>query len=232
MFGKIHKLISIRGCLILFVMLLFFGCMAKEQGKPGFSGPPIGSGKIVFLGFKAAIAEGNDSGMFHNPITGAMVRSEPVSNFVTDSMSDKMYALLIQSKDYEIINLHNVKSITDPARYKEDKNNEIKIIQDIGKTVAADVAITGYIYRMREREGTEYSVKRPASAAFDIYLISIKDGSILWKGNFDQTQRSLSENVLELKSFLKFKGKWVDVDKLAGMGLEKLVNEMPLKNKK
>ncbi len=232
MLKKICKFMSIKYCLIFFVSLMFFGCMAKEQGKQGFSGPPIDAGKIVFLGFKPAIAEGSESGMFHNPITGAMVRAEPVSKFMADNMSDKLYALLVESKDCRIINLRNVKVITDPSRYKDAKGNEIKIIQDIGKTVAADVAVTGYLYRMRKREGTDYSVKNPASAAFDIYLISIKDGSILWKGNFDRTQRSLSENVLELKSFLKFKGKWVDVYRLAYMGLEELVNEMPLKNKK
>ena len=146
-------------------------------------------------------------------------------------MSDILYTLLADSKDYDIVNLREIKNLTDPALYEKSSSDGIKIIQAIGKAVSADVAITGYIYRMHKREGTDYSVVSPASVSFDVCIVRVNDGSFLWKGSFDQTQKSLSENLLEIKSFLKFKGKWVDVDKLAEIGMEKLVAEMPLKNK-
>ena len=218
-----------RYFLIFLFIVLINGCSTKE--KAGFSVPPIEAGKIVFLGFKPALSPGQEPAMFHNPMTGGVVRSEPVSQAITDIMSDNMYTLLMDSKDYEFVNLREIKNLTDPALFEENSHDPFKIIQSIGKAVSADVVLTGYLYRMHEREGSEYSASSPASVAFDVYLISVKDGSFLWKDRFDKTQKTLSENLLEFKSFLKFKGKWVDADTLADMGLKELVNSMPLKSK-
>jgi len=221
----------VRYFLIFLLIALANGCMTKGQGEGGFSGPPIEAGKIVFLGFKPALSPGQEPALFNNPMTGGAVRSEPVSQSVTDIMSDKMYTLLLDSKDYDFVNLREIKKLTDPALFEESSNDGIKIIQAIGKAVSADVVLTGYIYRMHEREGSEYSAGSPASVAFEVYLISVKDGSFLWKGRFDKTQKFLSTNLLEFKSFLKFKGKWVDANTLAEIGLSELIDSMPLKSK-
>ena len=220
-----------RYFMIFILSLLVNGCMGKDQGGAEFSKPPIESGKIVFLGFKPALLPGQEPALFYNPLTGGSVRSEPVSESLTDIMSDKIYTLLVDSKDYEFVNLRGIKKLTDPALFEMGANDGIKIIQSIGKAVSADVALTGYLYRMHDREGSEYSVESPASVAFDLYLISVKDGSFLWKERFDKTQKSLSENLLEFKTFLKFKGKWVDADTLAEIGLKELLDSMPLKSK-
>lgn len=217
--------------LLFLLIIMVNGCMG-EQGKGlEISGPPIEAGKIVFLGFKPALSPGQEPALFENPMTGATVRSEPVNQSIADIMSDKIYTLLIETKDYEFINLREIKSLTDPALYNESSGDSIKIIQTIGNAVSADVVLTGYIYRMHEREGSEYTAGSPASVAFDLYLINVKDGSFLWKGRFDKTQKTLSENLLEIKSFLKFKGKWVDSKTLAEIGLNELIESMPLKNK-
>ena len=220
-----------RYFLVFSLIVLLGGCMAKDQGRSLYSGPPIESGKIVFLGFKPALSPGQEPTYFHNPMTGGSVRSEPVSQSLTDIISDKLYTLLADAKDYEFINLREIKKLTDPSLFEANSNDDIKIIQTIGKAVSADVALSGYLYRIHEREGSEYAADSPASVAFDIYLISVKDGQFLWKGSFDQTQKSLSENLLEFKTFLKFKGKWVDAGTLAEIGLKELVSNMPLKNK-
>ncbi len=85
----------------------------------------------------------------------------------------------------------------------------------------------GYVYRWREREGTDYSVNRPASTAFDLYLIRSHDRAVLWKGRFDKTQRSLSENILDMETFIKGKGRWMTVDRLAKLGLSNLMSKFP-----
>lgn len=218
---------------ILAVPLLFLvsGCTAKDQKKTGLPMPDIEYGRIAYLGFKPALSIDQEATLFNNPVTGAEVRSEPVTQSTADILSDKLYTILVDSKDYEFVNLREIKNLTDPALYEEDSRDGIKIIQAIGKAVSADIAMTGYIYRMHEREGSEYSVESPASVAFDVYLVRVEDGSFLWKGNFDKTQKPLSDNLLDLKSFLKFKGKWADAQTLADMGLNELVDDMPLKSK-
>lgn len=219
------------GCCLVFILtVLLAGCLTGGKSKSGIILPPIQADRIAFLGFKPAILEGQKPGLFQNPISGTTFNAQPVSQATTDKLSDELYTFLIESKDPEFINLRDVKKLTDPALFKEG-SNEIKIIQDIGNAISADAAIAGYIYRIRERVGSEYSAQSPASVAFDVYLISMKNGSLLWKSSFDKTQKTLSENLLELKSFLSYKGKWVDADKLAEIGLKELVDRMPLKNK-
>jgi hypothetical protein len=217
--------------IMLLLIFLVVGCTAKDKNSTELLMPPIKAEKIVFLGFKPALSLDQEAGLFNNPVTGAEVRSEPVNQSTADKLSDKLYTLLVDSKDYDFINLREIKNLTDPALFKDGSNDDIKIIQSIGKAVSADVALIGYIYRMNERKGTEYATDSPASVSFDIYLISVENGSVLWKGVFDRTQKPLSDNLLELKTFLQFKGKWVDADTLAEMGLNELVNSMPLESK-
>ena len=234
MSNRINYFKLLRYCLIFLLVILFCGCMKRELHKTEYKSSPIEAEKIIFFGFKPAISQGKESDLFHNPVSDAEVRAEPVSEFVTNRMSGEMYALLVESKDCEIINFSEIKHLADPALFEDGRSGEINKIQTIGKAFSADVAITGYLYRMRERKGTELAINSPDAAAyasFEIFLISVKDGSILWKEKFDQTQRALNENLLEFKSFLKFKGKWVDVDTLIKFGLKEMADKIPLKNK-
>ncbi len=83
--------------------------------------------------------------------------------------------------------------------------------------------MVGHIYRFRERIGTRYSVDSPASVAFDIPLISVKNGRILWVDHLDETQRSLSENLFQLGTFLRRKGTWITAEEMAISGLEDML---------
>jgi hypothetical protein len=109
--------------------------------------------------------------------------------------------------------------------------DEIEIMKKIGIAFSADAVLTGYIYRWRDREGSEYAVKMPASVAYDLYLIRPSDGAVIWKGVFDVTQKSLSENLLEMDTFIEGGGKWMNADELAELGLRRLLGDLDTKNK-
>ena len=96
-----------------------------------------------------------------------------------------------------------------------------------GRGNNSDAVITGYVYRYIERIGTRYSVKSPTSVAFGIHLVSVKNGRILWSGHFDETQYSLSENLFNLKAFIKRKGSWITADEMATSGLEEILKTFP-----
>jgi len=44
-----------------------------------------------------------------------------------------------------------------------------------------DAVLSGVILRYDDRDGTALSVNRPASVAYDAYLISTRDGAMLWQ---------------------------------------------------
>ena len=46
--------------------------------------------------------------------------------------------------------------------------------------------MAGYVYRFRERKGVSYTVEQPASVAFEIHLLRVSDGALVWRGSFDK----------------------------------------------
>ncbi len=211
---------------ILFCLLFFFiGCATGKKVYSDFPEKQISQCKIAYLGFMSAIPEGEGSDLFHNPLLNTMISAEPVSQDISDQLSDKLCTLIEESRNYKMVNLKGYQA----SGHNSAGPIDINAIKAIVKEISPDFVITGYVYRMHEREGGKYASANPASAAFDIYFIDIKKGSISWKGSFNKTQKALSENLLDFKSFLKFKGKWTDVENLAESGLKELVDDMPFK---
>jgi hypothetical protein len=87
--------------------------------------------------------------------------------------------------------------------------------------------VLGYLYRFRERKGESFAVEQPASVAFEIHLIRVEDGALVWRGAFDRTQGSLMEDLLQISSFYREKGRWVTAEELAAGGLKEVLKTFP-----
>jgi len=90
-----------------------------------------------------------------------------------------------------------------------------------------DAVLTGIITRYDDRQGNALLVDQPASVAYEAYLISARDGEILWRARFDETQRPLFDNLLLAGRFFKGGGIWQTNDTLARIGLERVVKTFP-----
>jgi len=97
----------------------------------------------------------------------------------------------------------------------------------LGRQAGADAILVGHIFRHTERIGNRYSVQSPASVAFDLHLISTKEQRIVWTGYFDETQQSLSENLLKANAFFKRGATWITADELAASGMDDLIERFP-----
>ncbi|MDO9111805.1 MAG: hypothetical protein Q7U40_14185 [Desulfatirhabdiaceae bacterium] len=106
-------------------------------------------------------------------------------------------------------------------------SSHLNLYVNAGKRAGADAVLIGHIFRFKERKGNRASVETAASVAFDLHLIDVDSGRIVWTGNFDQTQRPLSENLLELGSFIKRGASWVTAEELALGGLEDMLRRFP-----
>ncbi len=100
-----------------------------------------------------------------------------------------------------------------------------KLIAEIGRRLGVDAVLYGKVFRYREREGSGFSVVKPASVAFALILVRVSDARVIWRGWFDETQKPLSENVLSLKLYGKIG--WLTARELAARGLDKVLKEFP-----
>jgi len=100
--------------------------------------------------------------------------------------------------------------------------------QDFGRAVDTKIVMVGTVWRYRERVGGPVAVQSPASVAFAIALIDVTRGKMLWRGRFAETQASLSENILDVRAFLKKGGRWLSANELARYGVSELFEKYPM----
>lgn len=225
MFQKSQIIRAVISVLIVVLLFINIGCQFQRGSVSRVNPLPSLAGKSVVLGFSSAITHDEDPGVMRSPFSGAVFMSEQIPPDVPDKMTAILFERLQNHKGFELIGPNKAKGVSEGLKSSGEDFSEIEILKRIGNAFSADAVMVGYIYRWRERKGTDYSVDSPASAAFELYLIRSNDGAVIWKARFDKTQAPLSENVLNMKSFLKGKGKWMTVEDLAGLGLNELLDQ-------
>ena len=216
--------------LVVVVCLIFGGGCHFHKRRVSDSKPLLpGIEKIVVVGFRAAMPRGDGSDVVQDPLSGAIFMGGPVPRNVVKKMTNLLFDRLVADKRCELVSPGQAEGVYSSI-VDSDVNvgmGAVEILQKVGKTFGADAVLAGYIYRWRERKGTDYAVDRAASVAFDLHLVRPTDGAVLWRSKFDKTQRSLSENLFDLETFVQGGGRWMTVEKLAMLGLQKLLEEMP-----
>lgn len=105
--------------------------------------------------------------------------------------------------------------------------------QESGKSLppppeeALDAVVTGRIFRYQDRGGTPLLTLAPASVSYEIYLISIKDGSILWQAAYEETQQPLDENLLLLGRYVENGFWWWTRDRMTRTGMKRIIKTFP-----
>jgi len=226
LFGKFRQFFLLG---ITAFFLLNGGCYHKKVPATGEQRAIPGINKVVVVGFLPAMQQGEKADVVRDPISGSVFMAEPVPQGITQRMTDVLFNRLVDDQRFGLVSPGQARGVFSKL-VDSDRNvgmAPVRVAQAVGRSFKADAVLGGYIYRWREREGGNYAVKRPASVAFNLHLIRPSDGAILWKSKYDKTQRSLSENLFDLSTFVEGGGRWMTADKLAMIGLEKLLAQMP-----
>jgi len=85
----------------------------------------------------------------------------------------------------------------------------------LGKELGVDYVLASTLWRFEERQGGEAGAKKPASVAFAVFLIGVRDGKIYWQDIFDRTQKSLSENLLDVHLYMAKGVRWLSAKDFA-----------------
>jgi hypothetical protein len=217
--------------IVLFLtLILIVSCHIPNYTCEQKSTFPLTIKNIVVVGFKPALSEEERPSLFQCPLCGATFMAEPVSGDMAEAMTVSLFNFLEKNQKYTLVPPGQAKGVYSTILSQNITIGIKDMLQKIGKSFSSDAVLFGFIYHWRERIGKEYGVKSPASVAFDIHLVSTDTGSILWKDSFKKTQLSLSENLLDIATFIKSKGKWLTAKELANIGLVsmmKCINDSP-----
>jgi hypothetical protein len=97
----------------------------------------------------------------------------------------------------------------------------------LAKELNVDFVFVGYLFRYEERVGSRVGAEKPASVGFDIHLLRVRDGKRVWEGKFDETQQALSENLLNIGSFVRRGAAWLKAEELSSVGLDEMLKRLP-----
>jgi hypothetical protein len=103
----------------------------------------------------------------------------------------------------------------------------LTIAREAGQQLHYDAVLITSVKRYQTREGSNYSVIRPASVYFSLQLLDITSGQIIWSADFDQTQKTLFENILPSTRSTGSGFRWLTAAELASAGLTKKLNSCP-----
>lgn len=208
------------GCALLLSGLVVFTPHAL-QAQEGAKSVAQTKTRLALIPFQAVMPE-DASSTVRCPVCGSVNSSGSVVQGAEKILQEIFTDKLRDLKDAEIIPSERSAGVYQRISTNSLKQPLLKIVQRTGSELRADVIAVGYIYRYKERVGYAYSAEHPASVAFEIHLISVKDGSTLWRGIYDKTQKSLMEDVFQASSFFKGRGKWLTARELTKLGVDEV----------
>jgi hypothetical protein len=213
---------------LFFIFCIVCGC----QRASGVSTTLKDEGNLVFkriavVPFQAIRQEDADIKTVRCPVCGLVFSTESYANGSETVVEGIFLDRLKDEKAFALLPPDRVGGVYEGVTGTLFKAQLLDVLKKVGTELEADGIILGYLYRFRERKGFSLSVEKPASVAFEIHLIRVSDGAIVWRGIFDKTQTSLMENLLQIASFLKEGGRWVTAKELAAEGMDEVLKDFP-----
>jgi len=218
------SLISIPRIFLLLLLTLFLYSCAREQ--PAYFPPrQLESLKVVLVWPVDLYCDPPSPIPFYCPVRNiipgeiSLSAKEVMEKLLRTSLekfSDRHHFLFLDEGTSELL----------LERVLEEKVQSPEVaVKMIADSAKAGSILYLRIYRFKERIGRGIGVSEPASVAFALFLYDGQTGKLLWHDVFDETQKPLSENILNLSLYKSIK--WLTAEELAKNGLEKILSRSP-----
>ena len=220
-----HPLATLRRLVLLFslalsVCFLYSGCVKPKQ-------PPMPVGSL-----KLGVAYFTQPGEPSEMLAGYVVEDAPRVDEKSLNDLDGLLASVLSSESSNSFRskesaLHCAKTVG--AREGRSNNQAaLRTWSATGRCMGVDLLVVPQVLEYREREGGEFGVVVPAKVVMDIFVIDVRNESLISRSRFDEAQSALSSNLLEADKFFKRGGKWISARDLAKEGMVKAVKELRL----
>jgi len=148
-----------------------------------------------------------------------------VPDDAADTVTAELQAQMKLQAGWDLVPSVDVESALQKLPPTTARNLESNAIA-LGKAVSADGVIYGRVIKYRERVGADYAASSPAAVAFNLHLIAVNQGVVLWSAQFDKEQQSLTDNVFDIYNFVKNQARWLMANEIAQQGVDVAVNSL------
>ncbi|AOY59177.1 hypothetical protein B2D07_12000 [Desulfococcus multivorans] len=224
---------SLVWCLVLSGLAAFtlvWGCADRKVVQKSIV-VPTDLRKILVVAFRDMNAQTDERTNVRCPLSGKVFVSGPVDASAPAFLTDRLLTSLREKaeRDFKLITPQDLWEIQSGLSDSADNMSELRLMMAVGRAMDADALLVGHLYRYIERVGRNLSVETPASVAFDVHLVRTSDGRVLWTGYFDETQKTLMEDMFDIGRFFAREGKWITAEQMASAGLDNLLETLNIK---
>jgi len=208
-----------RGLAAAVAGLALAGCSAVRpapvvQGQT-LKFPPGALKRVAVLPFSHKDTMRDDSGAGG---TSPEIAAELITRFVTDAMAKRGIAVIPAS---------DVSTALIAQGLRPTDINPRTAAAMAANKFGATAILLGEVTRYREREGESFGAMSAASAAFNATLYTTAPVQRVWTRQFDETQRALSENIVNARRYPGGGTRWLTAAELAQWGAESMVETLP-----
>jgi hypothetical protein len=209
----------VRGVVACIAVLAFAGCSVVRPApvvqNQTLKIPRGGLKRIAVLPFthRDTMRPSSEAGA-----TSPEIAAELVARFITESMSKRGIDVIPASDLATALNAQGLKSM------------------DINPRTAADLAaakfgataiMIGQVSRYRERQGERFGSTGAASVAFNATIYTTDPVQRVWSSKFDETQRALSEHIVNARRYPGGGMRWLTAAELAQWGADSAIATLP-----
>jgi hypothetical protein len=217
LFGK--KTGCLAGFILVLLLVLPFSAQCAETEEPVVK-------RIAVVDFKPLLPEVGST-VVVCPLCSAGFSSGKIEKGAEKLVQESFIDKLQDFNQVKVLPPEKVMAVYNRIVAESLKQPLADVLMKVGAEWQADIIVVGYVYRYAERVGYDFSAERPASVAFEIRLLNAKDGSTIWRGVFDKTQKSLMEDIFQASSFFKGGAKWLTASQLAKLGMDNIFETFP-----
>ncbi len=192
--------------LVLVVLMLFLSACSKKQSETVVpKDPSLAISCIGVLPVDTVV--NSENGM---PVP--LMKQLKDGALILDSLLRKQFAGV---GDFRFATTGHVYDLEDATNEKN-----LEMLNKVAEQLSCNAVLAVHIERYVDRVGGEYTVKEPASVAFQYKLYEMDHGNVICQGRFDEVQQSLMENIYNWNRASGRGFKWVTAETLLTEGLE------------
>lgn len=209
------------------LLVVLAGCATTEPKPDLEKGDTWQPQTVAVLPFDKVPPKEPGSDYAVGPLTGSLYTSGPIIPGAGDDLAAALEQQISSSTNLKVIDSDIAAGAWQRYTGRGINVPRLADVASVGRSLAVDAVFVGFVYRFDERLGTAAAAEKPAAATFNLMLVRSRDARIVFKGVFDERQKDLSQNLLNLGQYMRHGLQWYTVKQLGRVGMEQIFDTFP-----